>query len=207
MKIFTTILLFLLTQLATAQNWSQVKQVTQIPNPNLLNELDIYDIKYSSTGNIYILVSYIGNFKIDSVKFNGFPDSTSTLSDISLIKLNGNGNLLWVLPIGDSGDDLPESMELDENENIFLSGRFQYTCSFGSGNTLISTGGYDGFIAKINSSGAIQWAIKSVYGTKNDRTTAITLGTDGNRMYRLSQSSTFFVGDGTSQTEYTNASL
>lgn len=67
------------TQLAASTSTGQVKQVTQIPNPNLLNELDIYDIKYSSTGNIYILVSYIGNFKIDSVKFNAFPDNCYTI--------------------------------------------------------------------------------------------------------------------------------
>ncbi|HOG73225.1 MAG TPA: SBBP repeat-containing protein, partial [Tenuifilaceae bacterium] len=204
MRKFTTIVLVLLAQVSLAQNWSWVKQFGQSPNPDQTNELDIYDLKFSSNGNIYVTGSYISNVVIGGVTYLGYPDALSIKTDIFLFKLNSDGNVLWVKTMGSTENDLPESIVIDNNENVYLCGRFRSTCDFGGGHTLVSTGGFDSFIAKYNSSGQIQWAIKSAYGGANDRTTAITIGQDSHIYAAGLSKGDFTVGDGTTGDSYTN---
>ena len=204
MRKFTTIVLVLLAQVSLAQNWSWVKQFGQSPNPDQTNELDIYDLKFSSNGNIYVTGSYISNVVIGGVTYLGYPDALSIKTDIFLFKLNSDGNVLWVKTMGSTENDLPESIVIDNNENVYLCGRFRSTCDFGGGHTLVSTGGFDSFIAKYNSSGQIQWAIKSAYGGANDRTIAITIGQDSHIYAAGLSKGDFTVGDGSTGDSYTN---
>ena len=204
MRKFTTIVLVLLAQVSLAQNWSWVKQFGQSPNPDQTNELDIYDLKFSSNGNIYVTGSYISNVVIGGVTYLGYPDASSTSSDVFIAKFDENGNVLWVKTVGSPSGDLPEALTVDSNDNIYLSGRFSGTCDFGSSHTLVSTGGFDSFIAKYNSSGQIQWAIKSAYGGANDRTIAITIGQDSHIYAAGLSKGDFTVGDGSTGDSYTN---
>ncbi|MGD9976914.1 MAG: T9SS type A sorting domain-containing protein [Bacteroidales bacterium] len=206
MKRLITIVLILFSLITSGQNWQWVKQFTQSPNPNLSNELDIYDVKLSATGNIYITGSYISNFTLSGTTYNGYPSSASEAQDIFLAKLDSDGNVLWVQTAGSSDVDYPETLVLDGSENVYLSGRTKGTCDFGSGYSITTSGGFDGFVAKYNSLGAIQWVKKVAYGTNNDRVTAITLGTDGNLyLAGLFKSASVTIGDGTTGTNFTNA--
>jgi len=141
MRKFTTMVLVLLAQISFAQNWSWVKQFNQSPNPGKPNELDIYDLKFSNNGNLYVTGSYISNVVIGGVKYLGYPDASSTSSDIFIAKFDENGNVLWVKTVGSPSGDLPEGITVDSNDNIYLSGRFSGTCDFGSSLTLVSSGG------------------------------------------------------------------
>ena len=54
--------------------------------------------------------------------------------------------------------DLVYDLVLDKQDNIYVTGRFQGTASFGTFK-LVSRGGYDGFVAKLDSAGTFLWAV------------------------------------------------
>lgn len=211
MKKLIVIVLTLISQLTVGQNWQWAKQFSQQPNPNLADELSLYDLKVSSSGNVYATGSFKNHFIYNGVTYNGFPNLTK--ADIFLGKFDASGNAIWIKTLGSSEGDLPEAIALDNDENVYLIGRIQGTCDFGGGYILNTLGGQDAFIAKYNSSGVIQWAKAVAYGTANDRMIGITVGTDGN-IYTtgMSQRKTgevgeydFSVGDGTLSTTYHNS--
>ena len=207
-KLLLTLMVGLAATIGHSQNgWVWLKQFTQSPNPNQANELDIYQIRYAESGNIYILGSYKSHFILNGNTYNGYPDQSSTKLDIFLAKLNAAGNTIWVRTMGGSEGDQPDDLALDAQENVYVSGFFQGTCEFGSGNSLTSSGGNDGFIVKYNSSGTFQWVRKAAFGISgNERISAITIGRDGNLYVAgMSQSSSFTVSDGTNGQNYTNA--
>ncbi|MGE0077760.1 MAG: T9SS type A sorting domain-containing protein [Bacteroidales bacterium] len=212
MKKLLIVVLTVMSQFTFGQNWQWAKQFSQSPNPNIessaTSELDIYDVKIASSGNVYVAGTYISNFILNGVTYNGYPSSASTKPDIFLAKFNSSGDVQWVKTIGSSEGDLPEAIVIDESENIYLAGRFKSTCDFGDGYSLTATTStfFDGFILKYNSSGTVQWVKNIAYGTDNERVTGITLGTDGNLYIAgFAKSSSFTVGDGTTGDTYTNA--
>ncbi|MBP7169649.1 MAG: hypothetical protein KBA42_05115, partial [Bacteroidales bacterium] len=207
-KLLLTLMVGLAATIGRSQNgWVWLKQFTQSPNPNQASELDIYQIRYAKSGNIYVLGSYKSHFILDGNTYNGYPDQSSTKLDIFLAKFNTTGNVVWVRTMGGSEGDQPDDLAIDNQENIYVSGFFQGTCDFGLGNTLTSSGGNDGFMVKYNSSGTFQWVRKVAYGISgNERISSISIGKDGNLYVAgMSQSSSFTVGDGTNEQSYTNA--
>ncbi|MBN2613961.1 MAG: gliding motility-associated C-terminal domain-containing protein [Bacteroidales bacterium] len=79
------------------------------------------------------------------------------LRDIVLIKIDKQGNLLWVNPIGSSGAEIAGGLTLDNQNNIYVSGVFRNICYFGQNDSLTSTGNGDIFLAKYNNSGVLSW--------------------------------------------------
>jgi len=108
-----TILLWaVLSNLAMGQNWQWVKQLTQSPNPNLTDELDIYDFKLSSTNNLYILGAFRTTFTLSGTTY---PGDVSNKQDLYLIKTDTDGNVTWVKTAGSTGNEtlkLLPSMEV-----------------------------------------------------------------------------------------------
>ncbi|MEC7704694.1 MAG: SBBP repeat-containing protein [Candidatus Thermoplasmatota archaeon] len=77
-------------------------------------------------------------------------------------------SLAWELAMkagGSSGDDRSNSIATDSNGDIYVTGSFEQTATFGS-TTLTSSGDDDIFVAKMNSSGVWLWAIQA--GGPND---------------------------------------
>lgn len=118
-------------------------------------------------GNLFITGSF--DFKVD---FNPSPNGLFELTtqgdqDIFILKLNSNGNFIWVKQVGGIWDDIATSIQLDTKDNIFITGYF-----YGNGRTavdfnpgpeihnLISYGNYDIFILKLDSGGNFLWALQ-----------------------------------------------
>ena len=74
--------------------------------------------------------------------------------------------------------DLVYDLALDKQDNAYLTGRFQGTATFGT-HKLVSKGGYDGFVAKLNSAGTFQWAVAGG-GTDFDCGYGLAVGANGN---------------------------
>ncbi|HON71456.1 MAG TPA: hypothetical protein PL153_10370, partial [Tenuifilum sp.] len=212
-KVFVLLMSIFLVigKIVVAQNgWEWVHQFIQNPNPNIGSpnfEMDIFDIKISKNNNVYVIGNYISNIEIQGNRQVGYPDQNSTYTDIFIAKFSKEGTLIWLKTAGSSLHDYPDAIAIDDNENIYVSGRFQGVIDFGGGNTLNSNNNaFDGFITKYNGSGSVIWAKKVAYGTLAERVSAITIGKDGNLYVAgMSQSSSFTVGDGTNGQTYTNA--
>jgi hypothetical protein len=137
-------------------------------------------IKVDVNGNVFVA----GFFGATA----DFSSSTSLTApngffDMFLAKYDSNGNLQWVNNAGDDWDDVAWAIALDNSGNAYVTGEFNAAPMFGS-QQLITNGMADVFIAKYNSSGAIQWA-QRFGGDLIDRARGIA--TDGTNVYVTGQ--------------------
>ena len=88
-----------------------------------------------SVGNIYLVNHSTGEF--------------GTAYDIYIFKYNSSGVLQWQRKLGNTNADFGTSVAIDSADNIYVSGYTQI--SFGSGTS------YKIMVAKLNSSGSLQW--------------------------------------------------
>jgi subtilisin-like proprotein convertase family protein len=100
-------------------------------------------------GNTYV----VGNCPPGTVTFGAF---SLTSGGAFLAKLDPVGNFTWARQFG--GDGYAFGVAVDGSGNVFASGRFSGTGSFGSGLTLTSVGFQDAFVVKLDSSGNTLWA-------------------------------------------------
>jgi len=109
---------------------------------NSFNEFTV-DLALDDTGNVYALC-----------RLQNDPGFT----DFAVVKINTNGDIVWQANYDEAGgQDIPEAMTMDDNGNIFVTGRVRRT----------GGGGYNDFtIIKYNNAGAQQW--KSYYDGPNN---------------------------------------
>lgn len=101
--------------------------------------------------------------------------------DAYIIKLNDSGNFQWAQSFGGKMTDIARSLSINEPGDIFVTGYFKDTVYFEKNNPnsrLISLGGGDAFILKLNKSGNINWA-KNFGGP--DFADGFSIGTDKKR--------------------------
>lgn len=90
-----------------------------------------------------------------------FDLTSAGASDVFVSKLDSFGNFVWARRFGGSASDYGYSIAVDGNGNVHTVGSFVGSVDFdpGAGNApLISGGGDDVFISKLNSVGAFVWA-------------------------------------------------
>ncbi len=136
------------------------------------------------TGNVYV-----GGIYQATVDFNsgaGTENHTSAgLRDMFIEKLDEDGNFINVKVFGGTFDDYFQTIQVDEDNNIYATGSFNGTVDFdpNAGTTnLLSTGQQDGFILKLTQSTASVYDNSQIRSTiyPNPATTQITLQSDEN---------------------------
>lgn len=140
-------------------------------------------IKIDVTGNVYTTGSFSGplGFQTSAAPWN-FTLNSSGGSDVFVIKFNASGVFTWAKNLGGTGADIGTSMALDVAGNVYTTGYFSGTTDFDPGtatNNLISAGGTDLFISKLDADGNFVSA-KRIGGAGNDQGNAITLDVSGN---------------------------
>jgi hypothetical protein len=76
-----------------------------------------------------------------------------------------------------NGTGVATSVGLDAAGSVYVAGEFEGTNQLGT-NTLVSAGGTDAFVAKLNAAGDLQWAF-STGGTNDDRATRLLVSSNG----------------------------
>ena len=151
-----------------------------------LGSLDVFVLKLSSNGifqwvktfggtQSVLPYSFVRDFSgnlIITGYFNGTTDfdpgagtankTAIANSDAYILKLDVNGNFLWVATMGGIGTSNGKEIAADGSGNIYSVGTFTSTIDLdpGIGTTSVTsnTNATDMFILKLNSSGAFQWA-------------------------------------------------
>lgn len=147
-------------KLDSAANFIWVKQIEALTYEN------ISGILIDDREDVYT----VGTFK-NTVDFDPGPGVFNLTSngrfDFFIQKLNANGNFIWAKSIGGVDDDEPESVDLDADGNIYVTGKFASQVDFDPGlGTYNLTGSYaDCFIQKLDSSGNFLWAKQLKGGT------------------------------------------
>jgi hypothetical protein len=88
------------------------------------------------------------------------------------------GNLVWSATGGGGSVDHGESIAADMNGNIYVTGFYEFSATFGSVNFPNTTSSRDVFVAKYNGQGVLQW-IKRAGGNESDGGWGIAISQDG----------------------------
>lgn len=110
-------------------------------------------------------VIFTGGFA-STANFGGGGLTSYGLIDGFLVKYDTNGNHKWSKHFGGREDDIGRSLATDASGNIFLTGYFENTASFGS-RSWTSWGFEDIFLAKYDANGNYLWS-KRFGGTNPD---------------------------------------
>ncbi|MDH6059217.1 SBBP repeat-containing protein, partial [Chrysosporum bergii ANA360D] len=132
-----------------------------------------YSIAVDNSGNIYTT----GNFS-GTATFGNTTLTSVGSADIFITKQDSNGNYLWAQKAGGSGLDSSRSIRADSSGNIYTTGNFSGTATFGN-TTLTSAGSVDIFITKQDSNGNYLWAQKAG-GSDSDYSSSIAVDNSGN---------------------------
>lgn len=119
-------------------------------------------------------------------------DSTWTGTGGFLAKVHSQGNLLWAKGMK---FQTCTSVHADISGNIFLGGSFDNSLTLGP-STIVSKGGLDGFLAKLDTGGNFLWA-KSFGGSTWDQVLAVSSDYAGNVYSTGHFESTVTLGDST----------
>ena len=129
-------------------------------------------IAVDGAGNSYIT----GGFR-ETATFGTFSLVSKDGTDIYLAKLDGNGKFLWVTQAGGKHGDYGRRVAVDSKGNIYLTGLFYETATFGT-TTLTSKGGQDGFVARLDKAGKFLW-VKAIPGYQDDQVYGVALNSAG----------------------------
>lgn len=132
----------------------------------------IRSISINEQGSLYIS----GEF-LDTLVFNpNMPNATQIVSDSSysevfIAKYDVSGEFEWVKKFDGSLYSRADGncVVSDANDNVYVTGRFNYQVDFDSGpdSTFIpSNGNFDIFLAKLNAAGNLSWV--STFGAENN---------------------------------------
>tara|TARA_B110001452_G_C15236397_1_gene428063 strand:+ start:43 stop:3510 length:3468 start_codon:yes stop_codon:yes gene_type:complete len=115
---------------------------------------EIYEMIFDSQGNVIVCgtiyqASYFGSIEV----------YTEGEGDILIAKLSTTGTWEWAVSAGTAlYYDECRGVTIDSNDNVYGTGYFQGSVSFGD--TTVETTGFDGWIARVNSTGDFDWAMK-----------------------------------------------
>ena len=140
-----------------------------------------WDIAVDGGGNVYTTGAFQG-----TVDFDPGPGVSSLTSagdyDAFVLKLDTNGDFVWVKATGGTGPDYGYGLALDASGNIYRSGSFAGAVDFDPGpgvSSLTSAGGGDAFVSKLDTNGSFVWA-KGMGGPGHDQAGFVTLDAVGN---------------------------
>ena len=167
-----TVLFFTNVSLAQDVNLAWVGAISGYPN----------DIEVDNYGNVYTVGYFSG-----TVDFDPGPGISSMTSngqlDIFVHKFDANGNFLWVRTFGGSSDDNPHYIISDDNDNVYITGKFQDTVDFDPGvgvyPFIAQMYASNVFILKLDSSGDLVW-VKSLEGSDIAYGTCLAFDLSGN---------------------------
>ena len=124
---------------------------------------------------IEVAVDSSGNSYVTGYTDGGLDgNSSSGKKDFFLIKYNSSGTKEWTKQEGSSGDDYAYGVAVDSSDNIYVTG---YTDKKLHGNN--SSGRFDMFLVKYNSSGTRQWT-KQLGTSNNEYASAVETDSSDN---------------------------
>lgn len=131
-----------------------------------------YDIAVDAVGNAYLTGEFQGG-----ATFGNTSLSSRGADDVFVAKYDSAGNLRWAKKAGDIDSERGTSIAIDTLGNTYLTGWFESTAFF-SGDTLISQGSEDIFIAKYDTLGNLSW-VEQAGGQDTDEGYGIAVDDSG----------------------------
>ena len=144
---------------------------------------EAYGIAVDGSGNSYVTGYFEGSATFGQGQANQTVLTAAGGADIFVAKYNSSGALQWAKRAGGTVDEVGYGIGVDSSGNSYVTGYFEGSATFGQGQAnqtlLTAAGGSDIFVAKYNSSGALQWA-KRAGGTVDEAGYGIAVDSSGN---------------------------
>ena len=121
-----------------------------------------HEIKLDASGNIFVIgrVYYQGGPRDFDPNAGTFMVNIDW-EDIFILKLDNDGNFLWVRDFGAVQESRGYSVSIDASGNVYATGYFRGTVDFDPGVgtfNLVSSGDWDVFFLKLDGNGNLIWA-------------------------------------------------
>lgn len=139
-------------------------------------------IALDGQGNLYTTGHFRSTVDFDSGTGTYNLSSNAASIDIFISKLDTDGNFVWAKSMGASQEDRGTSISIDGSDNVLTTGFFTGTVDFDPGagtSNLVSSGGKDIFISKLDISGNLIWA-RSFGSNADDAGYAVATDAAGN---------------------------
>jgi hypothetical protein len=139
----------------------------------------------SSQTAMHIAIDAQGNALVSgyftgTIDFGGGALQSAGGLDVFVTKLDPDGNHVWSKRFGDAGDQNARGIAVDSEGNVLITGAFSGAVDFGGG-ALQSAGGFDVFVAKLDSNGGHVWSRR--FGDAGDQDAkSIAVDTSGNAL-------------------------
>ncbi len=117
---------------------------------------DANSVATDANGNVYVVGSYKDTMSLG----NGIILTSPKNYNGYIAKYNSSNEYQWAKNLGGLNYDEVNSVAVDVNDNIFVSGIFEDTMALGNNISLIAEGSSNQFLAKYSSSGVCQWAFR-----------------------------------------------
>ncbi|PSR54076.1 hypothetical protein AHMF7605_11365 [Adhaeribacter arboris] len=131
-------------------------------------------IATDANGNSYVLGNFAQTFRLEGLELQGSPNG-----EVFLIKYDTNGLLKWAKQFGGTSIVEGEDLFADASGNLFITGNFKGTTSFGS-YTLTSPNDRSLFVAKLDANGNVLWAKQSFSSAGDVKGRNLTVDLSGN---------------------------
>jgi hypothetical protein len=139
-----------------------------------------YGVAFDANGNRFVTGYFVNTADFDTT------DLTSSGSqDFFLAKYDASGNLAWARRGGGTAGDLGNSVKVDDSGNVYVTGYFTGTATFGTATTLTSSEpildptDQEILVAKYDTDGNLLWA-KRAGGAGEDVGQSLAIDADGN---------------------------
>jgi hypothetical protein len=134
----------------------------QIGNTNSEN---LKQLKLDGNGNPILLGEFSGTVDFDMNTSSAYT-LTSVATDNFLVRISALGLINWARHYQLSNvfnNVIGDNVDVDANNNIYLTGAFSGTKNFNNGGTafnMVATGDVDGFVEKLDNTGTQQWCFR-----------------------------------------------
>lgn len=141
-----------------------------------------------SAGNILLAGGFNGTLDFG----NSYSVSSVGSADIYVVKLNPDGDPMWIHRFGDNKGQSAYDVAVNKLGDLFLVGTFSGTMNLGDGN-VTSAGLGDAYIAKYAATGAFLW--KRILGDgTNQRATNVAVDSSGDAIFSGAYDGSFVFG-------------
>lgn len=149
------------------------------------------DVTTDSDNNIYVTGYFRGNSN-----FDGIIDSSPDEQNAYVAKYDPDGNIIWFERFGSSTRNDASAIVVDSEGSVYIGGYFQGTTEFVT-STIVSSGGSDAFLIKLDSDGNEVW-IKTGNGAQYSVSRALDIDSNDN---------IYWVGDFHTSVDFGGATL
>jgi hypothetical protein len=152
------------------------------------------EIRLDSDGNLYATGTFSGSASFGT-QAGPVVITSKGATDAFVVKLDPAGQTLWARSFGGTGSDRGAVITIDASDDVFVSGTFSQTATFGE-QSLISSGFDDIFVSHLSKNGDIHWA-RRMGGASADNVYAMNSDLGGNAYFTGQYSLTSSFGSQT----------